>query len=60
MKRRLTISLDERDYVELERLADQDQRSMSWVICQAVKRYLEEVRAADRPHLLRERQISLL
>ena len=60
MKRRLTISLHETDYRELEYLATKDERSLSWLICQAVRRYLEDVQARDSDQLLRERQISLL
>lgn len=60
MKRRLTISMDEPDYRALEQLAEQDERSLSWVICQAVKFYLEELRSTESPTLIRERQTSLL
>lgn len=58
-KRRLTISLDEEDYAALQTIAETDDRSMSWVIGQAVKQYLDTV-ADARPDLLpRERQIQL-
>lgn len=60
MKRRLTISLDEADYRALEQLAEQDDRSLSWIICQAVKLYLEEIRSTGSSTLIRERQISML
>ena len=38
--RRLTISLDDRDYERIVALAQGEERSLSWVICRAVKEYL--------------------
>jgi hypothetical protein len=46
-KRRLTISLDEPDYVEIQNLAAAEDRSLAWIVSQAVKKYLEVCR--DRP-----------
>lgn len=39
--RRLTISLDPGDYGQLVELAERDQRSLSWVIGQAVREFLD-------------------
>lgn len=40
-KFRITVSLEERDYEALTTLADREERSLSWLVAQAVKRYLE-------------------
>lgn len=38
---RLTVSLDARDRAELERLARRMDRSMGWIVRQAVREYLD-------------------
>ena len=58
-KKRLTISLDTPDYDELQALAERDDRSLSWVISQAVKRYIEAAKTAPGGGLPREQQIRL-
>lgn len=58
-KRRLTISLDIADYEEVERLAERDDRSLSWVIGEAVKCYLEIARQSDTGRLPRHTQTEL-
>ena len=59
-RRRLTISLDPVDYSVLEVLADTHDRSLNWLICQAVKRYIEDSSAAPTAVAPRERQTRLL
>lgn len=58
-KRRLTISLDAPDYADLQELADQDDRSLSWIVSQAVKVYLERSKQRDARALPRESQVRL-
>lgn len=60
-KRRLTISLDVDDYDEVRRLAESDDRSLSWVINEAVKCYLELARESDldRPPRHQQTELSL-
>lgn len=49
--RRLTISLDDRDYEQVSRLAQIEERSLSWVIGRAVKTYLETRKVAEQQNL---------
>lgn len=58
-KRRLTISLDTPDYAELTTIADQEDRSLSWVVSQAVKVYLERAKQSEGRALPRESQVRL-
>lgn len=58
-KRRLTISLEAEDYEEVERLAEYDDRSLSWVINEAVKCYLELARQSDSSRPPRHHQTEL-
>lgn len=58
-KRRLTISLEPRDYEDLQVLAESQQRSLNWVVTQAIRRHLETI-DAEQPDLLRRaRQVRL-
>jgi hypothetical protein len=58
-KKRLTISLDEGDHGDLLKLAEQEERSLNWVVVQAVRYYLEQVKSAPRDRLPRENQTRL-
>lgn len=58
-KRRLTISLEMEDYRKVEHLAERDDRSLSWVIGEAVKCYLELARQSDSDRLPRHKQTEL-
>lgn len=51
--RRLTISLDDHDYRQVELLAETQERSLNWVICRAVKEYLERQGIAEQLGLFR-------
>lgn len=46
--RRLTISLDDQDYRQISLLAEAEERSLNWVICRAVKEYLERHGIAEQ------------
>lgn len=58
-KRRLIVSLDMEDYRVFEHLAEHDDRSLSWVIGEAVKFYLELARQSGSIHLTRHTQTEL-
>lgn len=59
-KRRLTVSLDVADYVAIQELAVSEDRSLTWIVSQAVKRYLEACRGrSDGARLPREGQTHL-
>lgn len=58
-KRRLTISLEPDDYLEIAELARDDDRSLNWVINEAVKCYLELNRQSDAERPLRHQQTRL-
>lgn len=45
---RLTVTLDAEDKAELERLSKDRDRSLAWVVRQAIGEYLERVRAKAR------------
>jgi hypothetical protein len=55
-KRRLTISLEAEDYAALQALAARRDRSLSWLICRAVKDHLER---QDPDELISEPQAPL-
>ena len=58
-KKRLTISLDPMDYAALEELATRGERSLSWLIGQAVKSYVKTVNVATDERLLNKPQSRL-
>lgn len=58
-KKRLTISLDPTDYAALEELATRGERSLSWLIGQAVKSYVKAAKARADEGLSREHQTRL-
>lgn len=58
-KRRLTITLEQDDYAQIDQLAERDDRSLNWVINEAVKCYLELVRQSDSERPLRHQQTRL-
>jgi predicted transcriptional regulator len=41
-KNRITVSLTQEEYIALSHLADQKDVSLSWIIRQAIKKYLEK------------------
>jgi predicted transcriptional regulator len=41
-KNRITVSLTQEEYIALSDLADQKDVSLSWIIRQAIKKYLEK------------------
>lgn len=47
-KRRLTISLERRDYDDLLAVSQQEERSLSWLIGRALKLYLQEHRVGQQ------------
>lgn len=58
-KRRLTISLEKQDYTKIDQLARRDDRSLNWVINEAVKCYLELNRQSETDGPLRHQQTQL-
>lgn len=53
---RLTVSLDEADYVALDAIASKSDVSRSWVIRQAIQRFVREHGAhPELPLMLKER-----
>lgn len=58
-KKRLTISLDAGDHAALQHLADREERSLNYLIVQAVKYYLEAVRTSENGRAPREQQTRL-
>lgn len=48
--KRITISLDEESYNALRAISDFDQRSLSWLACQAVRDFISQ-RVATHPSL---------
>lgn len=59
-KKRLTISLDPIDYAKLEELAIEGERSLSWLIGQAVKCYVEAAKTSESGRLPRQHQTRLI
>lgn len=51
-KRRLTISLEQSDYEALLLVAEEEERSLSWLIGRALKLYLENQGVAEQLRLL--------
>ena len=47
-KRRLTVSLERTDYEALLTVAEQEERSLSWLIGRALKMYLQEHAVAEQ------------
>ena len=45
---RLTVALDAAEKAELERLAKEADRSLAWVVREAVREYLEKARKPGR------------
>lgn len=58
-KKRLTISLDLIDYTALEELAARGDRSLSWLIGQAVKSYVRAEKSDADASVRRESQTPL-
>lgn len=54
--RRLTISLAEAEYKQVARLAESEERSLNWVICKAVREYLEKWAPAQQIEIFRRRR----
>ena len=56
-RNRLTISLDHDSYTALAELAKEHERSMSWIISRALKRFLQaEKPQVSKPSLTRTRE----
>lgn len=45
---RLTVTLDAEDRAELERLAAKTDRSLAWIVREAVRQYLKTIRGTQR------------
>jgi len=45
---RLTVTLDAADRAELDRLAAETDRSLAWIVREALRQYLEKVRDSQR------------
>lgn len=45
---RLTVTLDTADRAELERLSKEADRSLAWIVREAVRQYLEKERSRER------------
>lgn len=45
---RLTVTLDAADRAELERLSAETDRSLAWIVREAVRQYLSKVRDRER------------
>ena len=46
-KRRISLTLDEKEYAEISNLSEKHQISMAWICRQAINRFLEKSRNGD-------------